>query len=203
MPPHVPIYGTNRGQIFAGPFSPSTLRRSVISKMATLHVLPRPNRPTTNLTGGLPLPKKKRKKKKKEKAQTLNSAGPPSASLRNNSSHPFHQSHQGKISQEASVHLRKCLSLAGLDMTIKHRRGRNFGLSCLTLFVLSLPTNPLKRMCQVSSIFRDKIQDLKLISPFEEIQHFDGKRKKKQNKTTEQASTGSRAPMLSDTSSES
>lgn len=78
-------YGTNRGQIFAGPLSPSTLRRSVILKMATLHVLPRPNRPTTNLTGGLPLQKnktkQKEKRKKKKKAQTLNSAGPPSASV--------------------------------------------------------------------------------------------------------------------------
>lgn len=68
--------------------------------------------------------------------------------------HPLHQSHQGKILQEASVHLRKCLSLAGLDMTLKRRRGRNFGLSFLTLFLLTrcshYPLNTCARSHQFS-----------------------------------------------------
>lgn len=61
---------------------------------------------------------------------------------------------------EASVHLRKCLSLAGLDMTVKHRQGRNFGLDCLALS--SAP----KDMCQDSAIFHKKVTNFKLLSPF-------------------------------------
>lgn len=101
-------------------FSQYTLKRSLILK-AALHVLPRQNRPSINLNRG-PL-------KKGEKGPSIEPCGTPQQA-QNNSPQLPHQSHQGKIFQEASVHLRKCLSLAGLDMTIKRRRGRNF---CLEL----------------------------------------------------------------------
>lgn len=119
------------------------------------------------------------RQKKHEKGPSIEPCGTPSAST-GQFPLPPHQSHQGKIFQEASVHLRKCLSLAGLDMTIKRRRGRNFGLSCLTLFLLSLdaPTTPLNT-CARSQFFRDEYKILMLLSPFQEIQHF--KRGKENN----------------------
>lgn len=126
-------YGTIQRNMFFC-FSQYTLKRSLIFK-AALHVLPRQNQPNTNLNRG-----------KNENSPSIEPCGtpPPAQSTKQLPLPPFRQSHQGKIFQEASVHLRKCLSLAGLDMTIKRRRGRNFGLSCLTLFLLSLdvPTTP-------------------------------------------------------------
>lgn len=72
---------------------------------------------------------------------------------------------------EARVHLRKCLSLAGLDMTIKHRQGRNFGLDCLTLSSCYVFLPPPKDMCQDLAIFTQTSQ-ISTCSLHLEIQHF-------------------------------
>lgn len=116
-------YWTIEWYIFACPgLSQYTLKRSLLLK-AALHVLPRQNRPRTNLNRG-PF-------KNHEKDPNIEPCGTPERTQKKSHPppNPLHQYHQGKIFQEASVHLRKCLLLAGLDMTIKRRRGRNFGLS--------------------------------------------------------------------------
>lgn len=126
-------------------FSQYTLKRSLIFK-AELHVLPRQNRPCTNLNRG-----------KNEEGPSIDPQWHPSQSTEQFPPPPLHQSHQGKIFQEASVHLRKCLSLAGLDMTTKRRRGRNFGLSCLTLSPLTRCSHyPINTCARSHQIFRDK-----------------------------------------------
>lgn len=123
-PPRANI-GTFRDTFFRYVLSQYIRKRRLLFKKATLLVLPRQSRSNPNLNRG-----------KNEKRPSTEPCGTPHKA-QNNSPRPLHQSHQGKIFQEASVHLRKCLSLAGLDMTIKRRRGRNFGLSCLTLSPLT------------------------------------------------------------------
>lgn len=158
------------GTFFAGPgYSQYTLKRSLILK--------RPHCTSCQdkidqilIWTGAP---SKKKKKKWERPRHWTLWDPVESTEQ--FSHPFHQSHQGKIFQEASVHLRKCLSLAGLDMTIKRRRGRNFGLSCLILSPLTRCSHyPLKTCARSHRISEAK--DFELLSPFQEIQHFDGKK---------------------------
>lgn len=97
-------YRTSEWSIFVIPgFSQYTLKRSSIFK-AALHVLPRQNRPSTNLKRD-PFEKKKTKPKQ---VPLLNPVGRRSKQNRMPPT-SLHQFHRGKIFQEASVHLRKCL----------------------------------------------------------------------------------------------
>lgn len=113
-------------------FSQYIRKKGLIFK-AALHVLPGQNRPSTNLNRG-----------KNEKGPTIEPCG--TLRAQNNPQHPL-QSHRGKIFQEASVHLRKCLSLAGLDMTLKRRRGRSVSLDFVRLACPTVTKSASSHVC--------------------------------------------------------
>lgn len=106
-------------------FFPVTLIRSLLIK-ASLHVLPRPNRPSTNLRGDP-------KKAKMKKVQVLTPVVP----LREHRASRPHQSRLGKIFPEASVRSLEKMSLVGRSRHDFKKQARE-ELWFLKLFYFSL-----------------------------------------------------------------
>lgn len=147
-------------------FSQYTLKRSMILK-AALHVLPRQNRPSTNLNRG-----------KNEKGPSIEPCGTPSASREQFPPPP------SSVSSRQDLPRSQC-SLEKMSLVGRSRHDYKTQAREELWFELSHSLSPLTRCshyplntCARSHQFSEtNKKDFKLLSPFQEIQHFDGKRK--------------------------